>query len=383
MPQNKIGYIGQTPDFIPLQGALAPSEAFILPAGQGVIGTFGALANNQTGATLSGQYLCSIGPYSSLQQFDSVLQIWRNVHAYAGAPINVSSDGTNYRIANLTGCPIGAVITNAGSGLTNGFNTVGVTPSAGGSTWNTIVGGAINTTVTVTAAGSNYTRPPILLFIPPLAQGSTPYILPTAVCTLSSGGISTVTVTNQGAGLVAAPTIAVIPQAGDTTGGGAVLTVNATLVGSGTLTWMGPATPGNTGAGLTAVPTFTFNPASTIAATCLMNFVVTGLTTTAAGVAYPTTTAFPEVISAVPVAATPIYTNPNYDKLFIMPRVAQVVSTTVTTTFAGATTAIADAGFGFEQVPGAVYPAYVGATTQAVLTPTVGGINDFFSIQPF
>jgi hypothetical protein len=383
MPQNKIGYIGQNPDFNPLQGALSPSETWLLPAGQGVIGQFGALANNPTGATLSGQYLCSIGPYSSLQQYDPILQIWRNLHAYAGAPINISSDGTNYRIANLTGCPIGAVITNAGTGLTNGFNTVTVTPSAGGSVWNTLVGGAINTTVTVTAAGSNYTKPPILLFLPPLAQGSTPYILPTAVCTLSSGAINTVTVTNQGAGLVAAPTIVVIPQAGDTTGGGGVLTVNATLVGSGTLTWMGVASPGNTGTGLTAVPTFTFSPASTIAATCLMNFVVTGLTTTAAGVAYPTTTAFPEVISAAPSAATPIYTNPNYDKLFIMPRVAQVVATTVTTTFAGATIAIADAGFGFEAVPPALYPAYVGATTQAVLTPTVGGINDFFSIQPF
>lgn len=378
MPSNKIGYPG-APSFQPMQAALSPGEVFPVPFGQGVVGTFGSFASQFTGFTLSGQYYCTLGPYLSLQQYDSNLDIWRNVHAYSGGPHFISSDGTNYRIANTTGTPVAALITNAGSSLTNGFNTVTVTPSAGGSVWNTIVGGAINTTVTITTAGTGYLFPPVLVFNPPLGQGSTPYILPTAICTISGGAINAVTVTNQGAGLVAAPTITVINQPMDAVGAGGVLTVNATLAGSGTLTWMGVD---DNGTGLTAVPTFTFSPASTIAATAIMNFTVTGLTTTAAGATYPNATNFPIIISGGTVAGSAANTNPNYDKLWIMPRVAQMNALTTATTFTGATITTSDAGFGFQAIPNAVFPSYQGTTVQAVLTPTVGGQNDFFSIQP-
>jgi hypothetical protein len=155
--------------------------------------------------------------------------------------------------ANTTGTPVGAIITNAGTGLTNGWygyvpsftgiaipgqsgpalpgtavsivngaaslgNTAQtVTPSAGGSLWNAFVGGAVNTTITFTTsttvyqngpfggtgtaytanAGSNYTRPPLIVFTPPPNQGAQPYILPTAVCTISGGAINSITVTSE------------------------------------------------------------------------------------------------------------------------------------------------------------------------------------------
>ena len=56
-------------------------------------------------------------------------------------------NGGNFRLANLTGTPVGALITNAGSGSTNGIGTAAtgltITPSAGGSVWVPVVGGKI------------------------------------------------------------------------------------------------------------------------------------------------------------------------------------------------------------------------------------------------
>ena len=409
MPSNKIGYQGQSTVQPPLQMSLSPSEVMLVPDGQGVLGTFGAQAvgNNVGTQALTGQYHCTLGPYLSLQQYDTNLQVWRNVHAYSGGPHFISSDGTNYRVANLTGCPVGAVITNAGTGLTNGFNTVTVTPSAGGSTWNTIVGGAVNTSIAVTgnvyaspnpfgvavsapgfvtgSGGSNYTKPPVIVFGPPANQGSTPYILPTATCVLSSGAVSTITVENQGAGLVGLPSISFVNQLGDTTGGGAVAgwtQANATNVGTGTLVWMGVNSPGNTGAGLTAACTFTFSPASTIAATAVMNFVVTGYTGTG-GTGFGTNALIVSGASTTP--GTPAYTNPNYDKLWIMSRPARLynITTAGAINITAANIIIDDAGFGLEAVP-TLYPSAVSGlpTAGVTLTATVGGINDFFSLQP-
>jgi hypothetical protein len=245
------------------------------------------------------------------------------------------------------------------------------------------VGGAINSTVTVTTAGTGYTRLPTLVFNPPVAQGSTPYVLPTAVVSsLSAGGIGGVTVTNQGAGLVAAPTITVIPHPLDTTAGGAVLTVNSTLAGSGTLTWIAQATPGTV---QTSVPTLSFTGTISVSpvVTAIMDFAITGLTITAAGVAYTSGITFSYVIGGSQVAGTAGYTNPEWDKGMILPRPAQVTVATTTTTFTSSTVTVVDAGCGFQAVPPAIYPSYIGATTQAVLTPTVGGMNDvstFFSL---
>lgn len=248
--------------------ALSQGETFVLPPGQGVIGTFGAGSKIPTGTSLSGQYVVNLGTAIQAQILDAGSQQWATVAAGPSNDITVSADGVNFRVANTTGTPTSATITNAGSGLTNGYNTVAVTASAGGSTWNTIVGGAINTTVTITSGGAGYTLPPILVFVVPENQGSTPYILPTAYCTISGGAVNAVTVLNAGAGLVSAPTIQVIPQASDTTGGGAVLTVNATLAGSGTLTFLGPNLYGSS---LAIAPTLSFSPASTLAATAVLN----------------------------------------------------------------------------------------------------------------
>ena len=287
MPFNKISGQVNNPPVLPF--ALAAGEYINLPAGQGVVGVFGGVLAPQlaTNNPVTGQYCVQMGQYTSLQQYDQGLNYWQDVQVFPSGLVTISSDGANYRLANTTGCPIGAVITNAGASYTNGFygyiqgpgeSLVGlsvgsaitiqngivtagqtyltITPSAGASTWNAIVGGAINSTISfsgtvfngnfanangtagqslfafgqgsaaggiTSSAGTNYTKPPIIVFSPPANQGLQPYILPTAVCTISGGAINAITVLDQGAGLMSLPGIVVIPQPGDTTGGGAVL----------------------------------------------------------------------------------------------------------------------------------------------------------------
>lgn len=385
--------IGTTKEMLPpLQIALAPGQAFTIPGGQGTVGTYGNVVYPQLGTNnpLSGQYVISPGMYSSLQIFDPALVMWRNVNAMPGGQYTISSDAANYRIANTTGCPIGAIITNAGSGLTNGYNTVTVTPSAGGSVWSTLVGGSINTSVTITTAGSWYTAPPILVFNPPVNQGDIPYILPAAVCTLTNGTIGSVTVTQIGAGLVSAPIITVVPQPGDSTGGGAVLTVNATLTNSGKLVVMWPAaatlTTGGTvlavqqvapyGAAQTSVVTFTFSPASTIAATAIMNFTITSFTTNTSG-SYSASSGVLSCDNTIS-GATAASANPFYDKNLapvpVLPAIF-VAPTTGVPTLTGKF-----GGVNLPSVP--VYTAVSAGTTTtaASISCNVGGSNDISTL---
>jgi hypothetical protein len=355
--------------------------------------------------------------------------------------VTVSSDGTNYRIVNSTGCPVGAVITAAGSGGTNGFygyaqgpgDGLGVgqaitiqsglisagnaiftiTPSAGGSLWNAIVGGAVNTTISFSgtvyngnygvngafgastggvtaAAGSGYTKPPIIVFSPPANQGQQPYILPTAVCTLTSGAIGSITVIDQGAGLMSLPGITVVPQPGDTTGGGAVigwLTANTGTAGlgagtgSGAVLAMWPAYYGTAG---TAAVTFTYggtaNPAPT--ATAIMNFTVTSITNTTPGSGY--TAAYGLWQGGVVVATAAANTSTRYAQAIsnpIFPPIVVAATTAVTTLsangFGGVNLQVAPTlAFGTQLAAGTV-------TTVAVQTPVVGGASDVCKLLSF
>jgi hypothetical protein len=328
----------------------------------------------------SGTFIVYPGPYSSLQYLDPITGIYRVVNAAPNNPTVIDSEGGNFRLANATGTPVGALITNAGSSLTNGFGTVTITPSAGGSVWQSVVGGSINSTVAITTAGSGYLYPPQLIFSAPPAGG----IPATGTCTISGGAINAVTVTNQGAGYTSAPTITLANDSRDSVGSGGVLTVNATLAGSGTLTAMYPT---NMGTVLTAVPTFTFSPASTIAATAVMNFTVTGYTVGTAGVAYGNAQPF-EVRSITNLTAGTRASNiagPIADIGLVFPRPARLAGTS---TAGGATTAtgivIEDAGFGLQAVPNAIITAGGGAlpTTAAAGTFSVGGTTDTSWIQP-
>lgn len=441
MPFNKISGQSNNPPMLPF--ALGAGEYTMLPAGQGVVGGFGAVLAPQlaTNNPVTGQYIVQLGMYTALQQFDQGMQYWQDVQVNPWAQVTVSADGVNYRLVNSTGCPVGAVITNAGASYTNGFygytqfgqgtsaaitiqngvltagnTTLTITPSAGGSLWNAIIGGAVSTTLSfagtvfngnvgnisgfgqasaaggiTAAAGSGYTRPPLIVFSPPANQGQQPYILPTAICALTAGAISSVTVLDQGAGLMSLPGITVVPQPGDTTGGGAVLgwlfgntgtAGNGAGVGSGSILAMWPAYYGTP---LTAVPTFTFSPASTTAVTAIMNFSITGITNTTPGVGY--TNAYALFQGGIAAGTPAANVSQRYAQAISNPifPVLSVVAGTGVTTLAGAA-GYAFSGVNIQSVPTIALGTQLAAgtvTTVAVQTPTVGGVTDVNKLLSF
>jgi hypothetical protein len=347
----------------------------------------------------SAQYLVTPGKYTFLQTWDPSTCTWRS----NGTPIQsdpglVSADGFNKRLINLTGTVVGAVITNAGTGYTNGIyypsgvlgpagqtgisgnpNAVlqagtaaapTVTVAAGGGTnlasGILIVGGAINSTITITTAGTGYTYPPALVISNPPAGGWPA----TATCTISAGAINAVTVTNQGAGYTTAPTVTVVRHPLDITGAGAVLTVNATLAGSGTVT--GISFPVN-GAGYTSVPAITFTPASTTAATAIMCLTVT--TANAQTSASNMTVGNVGFIGSAVTAGSATLTNPDYSTNIFTPTVGY----TAFSTAAGGGVVVVYGGL-HQVVPvGIVYATLSNGTISAATTavaPTMGGVTD-------
>jgi hypothetical protein len=344
--------------------SMAPASAYTLPAGSW-------LAN------------CGFG-YLSVEHFDSIAGYWKPAqNALADTPQLFDSDGSNVRIVNRTGCPVAADITNVGSGYTNGINAgLVATISAGGSLWTTVVGGAINTTVTVTTAGV-YNYVPTLIFSDPPPGG----IRATAIAVISAAAISSVTVINAGAGYTSAPKITIVRDPRDTGTTNGVLTVNATLAGSGTLTALYPTDFGT--AAQTSVPTLSFSGGggSNAAATVMMNFSVTAYTVSNGGAVYgnaqPTL-----VVSGSGVAADSTAGG------FVMPLLGKGVCKQRNCMFSNSSTAggavqaagqvIVDGGWGFTRIPD-LYVQYSGTaalpTTTAIVAATVGGNTDTLYLQ--
>lgn len=410
--------------------SLPAGSVFMLPVGQGTVGAYGSATpspgpgNTIPNASVTGQFFAQLGQLCRLQVYDSALYMWRNVQVIPGAIVPVSSDGTNYRIINDTGSPVGAVITALGSGGTDGFygynnqraavtiqngtvtagNTVFTVATTGGSLWNAIVGGQINTTIGFTAvtlyanlpnwyvsgapsitgnSGSNYVQPPIIVFGPPPNQGAQPYILPTAVCTISAGAIASVTVINAGAGLLGLPSITVVPQAGDTTGGGAILgwtSGNGTESNAGKCVALWPVFPGTA---QTSVPSFTFagtsNPAPS--ATAIMNFTLTSITNTTAGSGYTSAYALFQggITSGTDLTGNPEFSNKNLC-LPVFPPLSVVATTgvcTLASNFGGVNIqAIPTIALGTQLAAGTV-------ATVAVQTAVVGGASDTITLMSF
>src|SRR5215471_2498197 len=98
-----------------------------------------------------GAWMITTGLYTALQQLDPVTGIWRSIGDDTRACRYVNSDGANTRVANQTGCVVGALITNAGSGYTSAPTCVA---NAGSAVFSCIVGGAVATSVTVTNGGA-------------------------------------------------------------------------------------------------------------------------------------------------------------------------------------------------------------------------------------
>jgi len=154
---------------LPLPQALYPTELYNAP--QDFSSNEITLAPGDAIAVPAGDCFIHPGKYGVIQFLDPVTGIWR-AHPSGYSPRNqtqqVTSDGTNLRIANLLGCPIAAVVTNAGTGYVQSSTTC--VASTGGSTWYPIVGGMVSIT-TITNAGSGYGVAPIVFFPAPPNPG--------------------------------------------------------------------------------------------------------------------------------------------------------------------------------------------------------------------
>lgn len=338
-----------------------------------------SLAAGETALVPAGQWYVEPGLYTFLQVRDPISgMFWTRGPGYGQTPRWVESDGNNVRLANLTGCAIGALITNVGSAYTSAPTVVA---SSGGSTWQAIIGGAINTTITITGGGAGYNYAPQIVIQAPPSGG----LAATATCTISGGAVNAVTVTNQGAGYTSVPTVYVIPDAreasaaspGPTTA--AVLT--AALTGSGTMTGLICT---NHGTALTSVPTLTITGGggSSAAATVAMCFTTTGYTISTAGVAYGTSQNYFIQTSGGQVSGSAAITNPLYMAQLLIPRQAlyQGVSNGSGVPQTGGTAL--DTGI-FSAVPvGFTSPGSAVPTTQMVPTMTVGGVSDISFMTP-
>lgn len=337
-----------------------------------------ALAAGETYIIPAGQFYVTPGPYTFLQTKDPITSKWRAASVFGNNSTFVSTDGATFRLANLTGCALGAFITNVGSAYTSAPT---VTASAGGSAWTAIVGGAINSTVTITTAGAGYTNAPQLIVSAPPPGG----IAATATAAVSAGAISAVTVVNQGAGYTTAPTITVVADARDTITTLGVLTVNATLAGSGTITGLLCTDHGQP---VTAVPTLAFSGGggSSAAATTVMCFTVTAFTVAVNGAGYGN--AQPMLINSsggIVAGTAGAVVNPQLDRSIFTPRQCNISATSTAGGIIQTTGAVVNDGGLFQAVP-TLYVTAGGtglATTTAGATATVGGVTDTSYVQPY
>jgi len=334
-----------------------------------------ALGSGNTEVVPSGQWLVTTGLYTFVQFKDPITGIWRSLGQTPNINRFVNSDGVNVRLANLSGCALGAHITNVGSAYTSAPT---VTASAGSSAWTAIVGGAINSTITITTAGAGYSHKPILLIEPPPAGG----VQATAVAAVTGGAISSVTVIDQGAGYTTAPGVTIVPDPRDTVTTKGVLTT--ALTGSGTVTAIVCTDHGTP---LTSVPTLTISGGggSSAAATVVMCFTATGFTITNAGVAYGTS--LPVLINVADgriTTAAGTVVNPSIGVGLLNPRNGSAIVISEAGGTISATPTIQDGGL-YAKVPTAFFTSSNStvASTNAVATVVVGGVTDVALLQSF
>lgn len=349
--------------------------------GQGVSPTLRGLPTNvfelEAGNTMlvpAGTWALGLSGYTRYQTYDPISTIWRDVGNGDGQ-FYVQSDGINHRVANQTGCAVGALLLTAGSGYTSAPT---VTPSAGSSVWQAIVGGAVNTSITVSNGGTNYIYPPIVQFSVPPSPG----IQATGYATISGGAVTSITVTDQGAGYTSAPVIYLVNDPRDTTGAGA--TATCVLTGSQTITGLLCLDFGNP---LTAVPTLTFSGGggSAPSTLVLMAFTITGVVINAPGSGYTSSAGYVEVrpLFGSYTSATS-YTNVQTQYGLVRARPAQillptsaagVISSASTQT---SSTVLQDGGIYANAPQGYAILGNGVVATAASLTFTVGGTNGAF-----
>ncbi len=217
----------------------------------------------------SGTFLVIAGSTSTLQFLDPIKGVWTNLASSAVNGELVNSDGSNYRVLNTVAMPTSATVTAAGTGYSSAPN---VTPSAGSSVWQAVVGGAL--TLTLGVGGSGYQAVPLVLIDAPPPGG----VQATAYATLTSGAVSAVTLLNAGAGYTSAPNVYIVPSSTDLSTNIVNATATAALTGAGTITAVLLQNPGLP---IAAVPTLALSGGggASAAATVVTNTTTAGTDT--------------------------------------------------------------------------------------------------------
>ncbi len=339
----------------------------VVPSARGQNTTVISLPAGAVQLIPAGAWGVGTGLYSSLQEYDPVTGIWRNIGNDSGTTFRwINSDGVNFRLANQTGTVVGALVTTAGAGYTSA--PVITDSLSTGATYTAVVGGALSTTVTISNGGTSYTYPPIIQISAP----GNPGVQATATCTISAGVINAVTVVNQGAGYVGVPTISVVNDPRDTTGKNAVLT--GVLTGSGTVTAVLVSNYGGGGA-ITSVPTLTFTGGgytTTAAATAICCFTTTAYTVTSAGSGYVGNVLVTGLGGFPATAAS--YTNTYIQSLLVRQRPALYAAALASTAVSATGQTLYDGGI-FPGVPTG-YVSGFATGSAAQVSFSVGGATD-------
>lgn len=362
--------------------ALAPGETFVVPAGE---------------------FLISLGGYLVLQYLDPVTATWSMASgsAFNRGIVFVKSDGYNVRIANLTGCVVGASITNAGSAYVQASTTVvasgaGFQTGVAVPTFVPIVGGALTVSGTFTLAvptvGAGYGIAPIVMIPPPPPAANNANgvggIQASAYAILgASGSITAISFTNPGAGYPSAPVVQVVPSPFDPNLSLGITTasVSVSLTASGSITGVlctnngGPLITGS----LANVTLTVGGAGSSGSLTAIVMQTVISSTISGPGVGYGTAEVAIMAINGAPPAGA-VTPTPESLRLAWQSRPAQIGLTPANTSVsAGSPAVIYDGGL-FLGTPAVIFASPAGAaapTTIASLAVAMGSRPDIAIIQ--
>lgn len=351
----------------------APNNYMGLPGG-------GVVTIPNTGAN---GWIVDTGGVSILEWLDPVTGVWRLDQRPGGGMTVVSSDGFTRRIANMTGCPVSAIVAGGGTGFATATATV--SSNIGGSTWLPIVGGALSVSA-ITAAGSGYSLPPILHIPIPPAPG----VQASGHCVLTGTSVTGVTLDNVGAGYMSATVGCLIlpnpidPNAGMVSAAACTLILNAGLATAITAvlcTYNGAPLAAASIAALTLTAAGGAGTGATI--TPLVMQAIQSAVATAGGGGFGTATSPPAVITSggggnVSVSAIG---NPAIEMTNFRPRQG-VVGVTSSGTGGLSAPVVVDPGLFLSAPTAAIVPGGTLPTTLASITLTLGSVNDVVLLQP-
>lgn len=319
-------------------GALGVSPTF-----RGQPGNNYRLNGGQTALVPPGTWNIEIGSpqlsgYGLVQQYDPLTTIWRTIGGNSASFQYVNSDGANYRVANLTGCVVGAQVTDAGSGY---LAPPTVTDNGGGGVTYLAILGPVVSTVTVLNGGTGYVYPPLVQISAPPSPG----VQATGYATISAGVVTAITITDEGANYVSPPTISITNDPRDSIGSGAVAAAN--LTGAATIAAIVVTNPGSPITSATVLPAITITPVNggtSAVAVPLMCTTITGYTVTSAGSGYTGTVEISALGTGYGGAAG-AYTNPKIqDAGLVRTRRASIIAAQSAGTIVTSGATIVDGG---------------------------------------